>query len=101
MGRLFSLIVIAGLLYGGLYFYYGVSVKHAIEQQLDARGLTALEVERVDYGLLAPASTDTQVSATRWASSTTPGDAQDERRGLSEEYPAERRRCSWRWRRVA
>lgn len=64
MGRLFSLIVIAGLLYGGLYFYYGVSVKQAIEQQLDARGLTALEVERVDYGPLAPASTDTRVSAT-------------------------------------
>lgn len=64
MGRLFTLIVITGLLYGGLYLYYGVTVKQIIEQQLHARGLTAVEVERVDYGLLAPASTDTRISAT-------------------------------------
>ncbi|MBD3896091.1 hypothetical protein IEI94_09535 [Halomonas sp. ML-15] len=62
MGRLFSLIVIAGLAYGGLYLYYGVAVKDAIEQQLEARGLSALEVDSVDYGLLAPLSTDTQLS---------------------------------------
>lgn len=64
MGRLFSLIVIGGLLYGGLYFYYGVAVKQAIEQQLDARGLDALEVERLDYDILAPASTDSDLTAT-------------------------------------
>ncbi|MCG6659334.1 hypothetical protein HOP52_16380 [Halomonas campisalis] len=64
MGRLFSLIVIAGLAYGGLYFYYGVAAKQAIERQLEALGLAALEVERIDYGLLAPASTDSRVSAT-------------------------------------
>ncbi len=64
MGRLFSLIVIAGLVYGGLYFYYGATVKQIVEQQLDTRGLTAVEVERVDYGPLAPVSTDTRLSAT-------------------------------------
>jgi len=64
MGRLFGLIVIAGLVYGGLYFYYGISAKQAIEQQLEARGLTALEVKRIDYGVLAPASKDSRISAT-------------------------------------
>lgn len=63
MGRLFSLIVIAGLVYGGLYFYYGTTVKQIVEQQLDASGLTAVEVERVDYGPLAPVSTDARISA--------------------------------------
>ncbi|GHE20278.1 hypothetical protein [Halomonas urumqiensis] len=62
MGRLLSLIVIAGLAYGGLYIYYGIVVERAIEQQLEARGLTALEVERVDYGPLAPLTTDTRLS---------------------------------------
>lgn len=63
MGRLFSLLVIAGLAYGGLYFYYGISTQQAIEQQLEARGLTALEVESVDYGLLAPVSQESRASA--------------------------------------
>lgn len=62
MGRLLALIVIAGLAYGGLHVYYGVAAKQAIEQQLEARGLSALEVERIDYGLLAPVSTDSRLS---------------------------------------
>lgn len=62
MGRLLSLIVIAGLAYGGLYVYYGIVVERAIEQQLEARGLTALEVERVGYGPLAPLATDSHLS---------------------------------------
>ena len=64
MGRLFSLIVIAGLAYGGLYVYYGITLKQTLAQQLEASGFAALQVERVDYGPLAPASTDSRVSAT-------------------------------------
>ncbi|MDI5936540.1 hypothetical protein [Halomonas kalidii] len=63
MGRLFSLIIIAGLAYGGLYVYYGVAVKQEVEQALADRGLTALEVERIDYAPLAPLSTRATVSA--------------------------------------
>ncbi|SDM60073.1 hypothetical protein SAMN05192555_11580 [Franzmannia pantelleriensis] len=62
MGRFLSLIVLAGLAYGGLYVYYGMAATQAIEQQLEARGLTALEVERVAYGPLAPLTTDTRLS---------------------------------------
>nr|WP_163500244.1 YdgA family protein [Halomonas socia] len=62
MGRLLSLIVIAGLAYGGLYVYYGMAATQAIEQQLEARGLGALTVESVDYGPLAPLTTDTHLS---------------------------------------
>lgn len=64
MGRLLSLIVIAALAYGGLYVYYGITLQQTIAEQLEARGLAALEVQSVDYGLLAPASTNSQVSAT-------------------------------------
>ncbi|SDN69271.1 hypothetical protein SAMN04487957_101405 [Halomonas shengliensis] len=64
MGKLFGLIVIGGLAYGGLYFYYGVSVKQAIEQQLDARGFDAIQVERVDFPVTAPLSQDTRLAAT-------------------------------------
>ncbi|MBF8222411.1 hypothetical protein [Halomonas sp. 328] len=64
MGRLFTLIVVAGLAYGGLYFYYGVVVKQAVAEQLDAYGLEALEVKRIDYEPLAPLRTQSTVTAT-------------------------------------
>ncbi|AMC99297.1 MULTISPECIES: hypothetical protein [Halomonas] len=64
MGRLFSLIVMMGLAYGGLYLYYGVAMKQAIEQQVADRGLSTLEVERIDYGPLAPLTSETRISAT-------------------------------------
>ncbi|MCE9683626.1 hypothetical protein [Halomonas alkalisoli] len=64
MGRLFSLIVIVSLAYGGLYFYYGVAMKQVIERQIEDRGLAALEVENIHYGPLAPVSSDARISAT-------------------------------------
>lgn len=64
MGRLLSLIVIVSLAYGGLYFYYGMAMKQVIEQQINDRGLTALEVERIQYGPLAPVTSDARISAT-------------------------------------
>ncbi|MFW6346022.1 MAG: hypothetical protein ACOC0M_06810 [Halomonas sp.] len=64
MGKLFGLIVIGGLAYGGLYFSYGISVRQAIEQQLEARGFDAIEVERVDFPATAPLSQDTRLAAT-------------------------------------
>ncbi|MCE8032247.1 MAG: hypothetical protein LPK20_13195 [Halomonas sp.] len=63
MGRLISLIFIAALAYGGLYVYYGHVVKQAIDEQLDARGLTALEVQRIEYDPLAPLSTQATIRA--------------------------------------
>lgn len=63
MGRLLSLIVIAGLAYGGLYVYYGMAATQAIEQQLEVRGLDALSVESLDYGPLAPITTDARLTA--------------------------------------
>ncbi|MCE8019963.1 hypothetical protein HOP51_07530 [Halomonas sp. MCCC 1A11036] len=63
MGRLISLIFIAALAYGGLYVYYGHVVKQAIDEQLDARGLTALEVQRIEYDPLAPLSPQATIRA--------------------------------------
>ncbi|GAA0583028.1 hypothetical protein ACFQH5_18070 [Halomonas salifodinae] len=63
MGRLFTLIVVAGLVYGGLYFVYGVKVKQGVAEQLDAYGLERLEVKKVDYEPLAPLRTEATVTA--------------------------------------
>lgn len=63
MGRLFTLIFVAALAYGGLYFYYGVTLKRAVEQHLDGMGMSALEVKSVDFHGLDPLRQDTNVSA--------------------------------------
>lgn len=63
MGRLISLIFIAALAYGGLYLYYGHLVRQAIDGQLEARGLTALEVQGIDYGPFAPVSGQATIRA--------------------------------------
>lgn len=64
MGRLFTLIVVVGLVYGGLYFVYGVKVKQGVTEQLDAYGLERLEVKKVEYKPLAPLRSESGVSAT-------------------------------------
>lgn len=64
MGKLFSLIVVVALGYAGIYFYYGVVVEREIQQQLDDRGLSAVSIDNVEYGLLAPVSTSTEISVT-------------------------------------
>ncbi|SJN15106.1 hypothetical protein CZ787_18495 [Halomonas citrativorans] len=56
MGKLISLIVLVALGYTGVYFYYGHAVEQAIQQQLDNRGLSAVSVDNVEYGVLAPIS---------------------------------------------
>ena len=63
MGKLFSLVFALVLGYVGLYFYYGVAIKHDVKQQLDDRGMTAVSVDRLEYGWLAPISTSANVSA--------------------------------------
>ncbi len=65
MGRfVFSLALLAGLAYGGLYFYYGIAIKQSIQQQLDDSGMTAVEVMHIDYGPLAPISQQAEIAAT-------------------------------------
>lgn len=54
MGKLFTLVVVLALGYAGLYVYYGVVVEREVQQQLDDRGLTAVSVDNVEYGVLAP-----------------------------------------------
>jgi len=63
MSKLLSLLVLLGLGYFGVYTYYGVAVEKALDEQLDKRGMTAVEVEKLDYGWLAPVSTAASVSA--------------------------------------
>ncbi|MDW7748765.1 hypothetical protein [Halomonas sp.] len=58
-----TLAALAGLAYGGLYFYYGVEIKRALDQRLDDLGLTAVEVRRVDFAPMAPLASDTHVTA--------------------------------------
>ncbi|WP_447043710.1 hypothetical protein [Vreelandella sp. H-I2] len=64
MGKLFTLIVVLALGYTGIYFYYGVVVKQEVQQQLDDRGLSAVSIENVEYGLTAPISTSADISIT-------------------------------------
>ena len=47
MGKLFSLLVLLGLGYAGIYFYYGVVIEKEVEQQLEARGLSSVSVDDV------------------------------------------------------
>lgn len=58
-----TLAALAGLAYGGLYFYYDVEIKRALDQRLDDLGLTAVEVRRVDFAPMAPLASDTHVTA--------------------------------------
>ncbi|WP_447955995.1 hypothetical protein [Vreelandella sp. EE7] len=62
MGKLISLIVVLALGYAGVYFYYGHAVKQEVQQALDERGLSGVNVESVEYGLWAPVSTSTEIT---------------------------------------
>lgn len=62
MGKLLSLIVVLALGYAGIYFYYGHAVEQKVQQELDSRGLSSVNVESVEYGLWAPVSTSTEVT---------------------------------------
>ena len=64
MGKLFSLIVIVALSYAGIYFYYGVVVEREIQEQLDDRGLSAVSIDNVAYGVLAPVSASADIAVT-------------------------------------
>ena len=64
MGKLFSLLVLLGLGYAGIYFYYGVVIEKEVEQQLEARGLSSVSVDDVEYDWLAPVSDSANVAAT-------------------------------------
>jgi hypothetical protein len=64
MGKLFSLLVLLGLGYAGIYFYYGVVIEKEVEQQLEARGLSSLSVDNVEYDWLAPVSDSAHVAVT-------------------------------------
>lgn len=60
---IFTLAALAGLAYGGIYFYYDVSIKRAVKDHLDGLGLTAVEVKQVDFAPMAPLATDSHVTA--------------------------------------
>ena len=64
MGKLFSLLVLLGLGYAGIYFYYGVVIEKEVEQQLEARGLSSVSVDDVEYDWLAPVSDSANVAVT-------------------------------------
>jgi len=64
MGKLFSLLVLLGLGYAGIYFYYGVVIEKEVEQQLESRGLTSVSVDNVEYDLLAPVSKSANIAVT-------------------------------------
>lgn len=57
------LVVLAGLVYGGLYMYYDASLSSAVEERLSDSGLGDVTVSGVDFSLLAPLSTEAKVSA--------------------------------------
>ena len=63
MGKLLSLLVLLGLGYFGVYTYYGMAVEKVLDEQLDESGMTAVEVDNLDYSWLAPISQSAEVSA--------------------------------------
>ncbi|MCK8515053.1 hypothetical protein M0534_01735 [Methylonatrum kenyense] len=60
---LLSLIVIAGIAYTAIHFYYGYAVEQALIERLDSLGLEAVEISGIDFELLAPVSTEATVTA--------------------------------------
>lgn len=64
MGKLFSLLVLLGLGYTGIYLYYGVVIEREVEEQLEARGLSSVSVDNVEYDWLAPVSDSTNIAVT-------------------------------------
>lgn len=58
-----SLAVLAGLAYGGLYFYYDISLERALDARLEGLGLSAVEVKQLDFPPMAPLTTDARVTA--------------------------------------
>lgn len=64
MGKLLSLLVLLGLGYAGLYVYYGVVIEREVEQQLEARGLSSVSVDNVEYDWLAPVSNSANIAVT-------------------------------------
>ncbi|WP_346795457.1 hypothetical protein R5M92_08360 [Halomonas sp. Bachu 37] len=64
MGKLVTLIVLLALGYAGVYVYYGVVIEQEVEQQLEARGLSTVSVDNVEYGLLAPVSNTATIAVT-------------------------------------
>ncbi|WP_189471786.1 hypothetical protein [Litchfieldella qijiaojingensis] len=62
MKKLVSLLVFVAIAYGGLFFYYGVAVKGAVEERLRSSGFSVVEVVDTDYGWLAPLSTQSSAS---------------------------------------
>lgn len=63
MRFILTLVVLAGLGYGGLYLYYDASLSSAVEARLDGVGLGDATVSAVDFGPLAPLVTEADVSA--------------------------------------
>lgn len=64
MGKLFSLLIVLGLGYAGLYVYYGVVIEKEVEEQLEARGLSSVSVDNVEYDWLAPVSNSANIVVT-------------------------------------
>jgi hypothetical protein len=58
------LLVLLGLGYAGIYFYYGVVIEKEVEQQLEARGLSSVSVDDVEYDWLAPVSDSANIAVT-------------------------------------
>lgn len=63
MGRfVFYLVLLGGIAYGGLYFYYGIAIKQGIEAEFAERGFDAVEVTGVEYGPLALVSREAEIA---------------------------------------
>lgn len=63
MRFILSLVVLAGLVYGGLYVYYDASLSRAVEERLGNAGLGDVTVEAVNFNPLAPLLTEAEVNA--------------------------------------
>lgn len=63
MRFILTLVVLAGLVYGGLYVYYDTSLSRAVEERLGNAGLGDVTVEAVNFSPLAPLLTETEVNA--------------------------------------
>jgi len=60
---LLPLLISAGLAYGGLYVYYGMALENALDDRIGELGMTDLDLQGIDYSLLAPLQTRATVTA--------------------------------------
>lgn len=63
MRFIFKLVVLAGIAYAGLYFYYDHTMKQTVAAQVSELGLQNVEVKSIEFDYTAPLKKDANIKA--------------------------------------